>query len=380
MPEEVSQLPPTSTPLASTPDDSPVINKKEFGTILLLIFDFYWICYLAFNWSFRYQSGSAISVFPEPTNNPSQFLLAPFGAFITFCFVLIYKSLTNANKRVLGKIFLTIPILLLILLIVYMFNFAHCEGELYGLGYAILLGLVIMLAIGLYTSFFLIKMSLHLVNRYLKGFPILLAVSLIILITPIIFSIALERSFKSKIVDKDVLIKKIHLFKTPISKAEYDSTEKLNNCCLLKARLSGTAVLSQIDDNRYLVQGHIKRRDEGYRGTVAYADLYVEDKNKAVDITKGTNIKARNANPETGMELENNISISTPKDMVIFLAGGHHGDAIISKLDGSGTYVDSSLCDHGICYVNWGVDGLIYIKNDNTRNNDPEQYWRITPP
>lgn len=351
-------------------------NKKELIGAFLFIFLFYWVAYLAINWRFRASDGAGISVAPDP-QNPSQFLLLAFGFVATVLVYLGYDWLTRSNRQKSAKALLTAPVIILVASFILLTALAPSEEGLGGP--AILLSLLFLLVLATYVSFFLAKLINHLLKKYSFFFPALVFLSALLLVAPFALSASTQKNYKSRIIESNnIKITNVTLAKTKISKEDYDNADKSKSCCaILGKRSSGEIILSDLSDNRQLIQGQISRDPSDPGSTNLWrADLFVEKDNKLTNITKGLNFQviAQSSNVGWGTRP---IIFSTSSNKLAFF---ERSNFFVTRLDGSEAFVDKSFCPSG-CDVLWGKDNYIYLHVEAFGTITPEEsFWRVTPP
>ncbi|MEK7559111.1 MAG: hypothetical protein AAB521_02290 [Patescibacteria group bacterium] len=359
---------------------NPKDSVKDILASFLSITIFYWIVYLFFNWAFRIGDGSGISILPQQGSNSQQFLLAPIGALLSLGLVSLARKLMHSGKKSLAIISLLSPVMLAIFAFVWAIIFP-CEGELCGLGAGILIMVVLVLAAGVYICLLITTVSIFFIRKYKYGLVTLIILFFLLLLTPIIYSFLVEASFKSKISEKISQVSRVSLQKVEISKEEYDGISKLEPCCrVLETKQTGVVVLTKLSQDELLLQGPVASSKDPYGQTIYKASLLVENDNKIIDIGKGANFSAFSILPRAGSG-SRPIFLSIPKRMVAFFQEYvDAGDFIISKLDGTGIYIDSNFCSWD-CTVAWSRDGFIYLSDPH--QNGPEynyKYYKVTPP
>lgn|GEM_PF-3887865 len=354
-------------------------NKKDLIGAFLVIFLFYWVAYLVINWSFRASDGAGISVAPDP-QNPSQFLLLAFGFIATIFIYLGNDWFTRSNRRKSAKVLLTIPLVLLVVSFALLSAITPSEDA---LGPAILLSLLFLLVLATYASFFLAKLTNRLLKKYSFIFPALVFLSVLSLVVPFVLSASVQNDYKSRIIENNnIKITDVTLTKTKITKEDYDRTDKSGRCCtILGKRSSGEIILSDLSDNRQLIQGQITRPPSDPGSTELWrADLFVEKDSKLTNVTKGLDFQVIAQSSDVGSGTRPVIVSTSSNKLAFFERFLDNGSFFIVNFDGSGAYIDKRFCPSH-CEVLWSKDNYIYLHVEAFGTITPEEsFWRVTPP
>lgn len=359
---------------------SSTLTAREIIVIFLINLIFYWLGYLLFNWTSRVDDGIGISILPQQGWSSLQFVLAPIGATISSTIYLILRILKKSGKILIGLLVLSMPALMPALAVISLFMLTlepSCRGECAFV--RLYLSVILFLfAVGVYISIAITSFVVYAVFKFSHGYKILISISLLVLVLPILYTSYVNASFKNRIIDKNIQSSFISLQKEEISEKEYQAVMKLSRCCkALGVNQNGTVILADLGSGKFLLQGPVGR---GHAQQTRNVDVFVEDKNGLINISKGVDVTAFITRPREGSG-SRPIFLSTSSNMVAFFEEFRdRGDFIIAKLDGGGVYIDESFCPWSSrrCDVDWGINGFLYLTVTNIDYG--EFYYKVTPP